>query len=166
MKVLYIFVLSIVFFNFSYGQNYFALIKTEKRNFFLTKNSYVRLCHKGGHKEHFKVDKVDHDGMAIMRKGDSINLINDIQTIFVYSYGRAFPFVIGALQYPIFHSWLNMAFDNNNGLNNEIQKHFITTGIVSLTAYGLWKLMRKKLTKNKKAKVPKKITYIGIRHFE
>ena len=167
MRVLSVLILTILIFNMSHGQNYFALIKTENRNFFLTKNSYVRLCHKAGHREHFKVDKVDHGGMSIMRNGDSINLINDIQTIFLYSYGRAFPFVVGALQYPIIHSWLNMADDNiSNSFSTEVQKHLITTGIVSLTAYGIWKLLRKKLTKNKKAKTSNKITYIGIRHFE
>ena len=167
IKVLNVLILNILLLNISYGQDYFALIKTESRNFFLTKNSYVRLCHSSGHREHFKVNKIDHDGLATMRAGDSINLVNDIQTIFLYSYGRAFPFVVGSLQYPIIHSWLNMAYDNSsNSFNTEIQKHLITAGFVSLTAYGLWKLMRKKLTKNKKAKTSKKITYIGIRHFE
>jgi hypothetical protein len=151
----------------SYSQDYFALIKTENRNYFLTKNSYIRLCHKAGHKEHFKVSKVCHDGKVIMRSGDSINVINDIQTIFLYSYGRAFPFIVGALQYPIIHSWLKMVYENkSNNVNTKFQNHLITTGVVSITGYALWKLLRKKLTKNKKAKSSKSISQIGIRHFE
>ena len=166
MKALSILIINLFLFNLSYGQDYFALIKTENRNYFLTKNSYVRLCHKAGHKEHFKVSKVCHDGKIIMRSGDSINVINDIQTIFLYSYGRAFPFVVGALQYPIILGWFR-AYDNrSNNINSEAQKHLFTTGIVSLTGYTLWKLLRKKLTKNKKAKASKTISHIGIRHFE
>ena len=163
MKVLSILILNVLLFNISYGQDYFALIKTENRNYFLTKNSYVRLCHKTGHKEHYKVNKLEHDGMIIMRTGDSINVINDVQTIFLYSYGRAFPFVVGALQYPIILSWLTTYENSSNNFNTEA---LITTGIVSLTAYGLWKVLRKKLTKNKNASASKKISYIGIRHFE